>query len=93
MTFLERALWIADKDHWEEEHKHLQNVFRRNGYSLLEIKRAFTIFDNENLEEEEKEPIHGLAVVPFYQTDTNRLTRLLRHKQIQTTSYPLLKLY
>lgn len=42
--------------------------------------------------EEEEVPIRGVTVVPFHQTVTNRLAWLLHHKQIQITSYPLLKL-
>lgn len=33
-----------------------------------------------------------VAVVPFCQTITNRLTKLLGHKQIRSISYPLMKL-
>lgn len=42
--------------------------------------------------EREEEPIHGLAVVPFYHTTTNRLARILQWKNIQTIYYPLFKL-
>lgn len=69
MTLLEWASQIADKEHWEDN-TYLQNVCPANGYFLSEIRRTFfACFDNKNakaLINEEEEPIHGLAVVPFY---------------------------
>lgn len=68
--------------------------FSKNGFSCTEIKRTFARFDSKKQKaqrEREEVPIWGTAVVPFYQTVTNRLTRLLHHKNIRTTSYPFSK--
>lgn len=95
VTLLKRAWCAAVKDHCEQELEHLCNVFRKNGYSLSEVSRIFTLFDCKTQgarNDGDEEPIRAVAVPPFYQTITNRLTRLLQHKQIRTTSYPHLKL-
>lgn len=68
--------------------------FKKNGYSLSEIELSQLWSEKRRTQnEEEDEPIHGVAVVPYYQTIINRLARLLRQKQIRTTSYPLLKIH
>lgn len=92
---LEHAHWVSDKDHLEDEWKHLVQVFLRNGYSIGEIKRTMMEFDSKLQavwNEDDGEPIHGVAVVPFYQPVTNQLNRLLRHRSIKIMSYPLTQL-
>lgn len=44
---LEQAHWIADKEHLEEERKHLQQVFLQNRNSRTEIQRTFARFDSK----------------------------------------------
>lgn len=66
-----------------------------NGYSVAEIRKTFTCFDNKRFKaciEKEEEPIRDVVVVPYYQTITNMLTTILRHRNISRTSYPLSKL-
>lgn len=95
MTLLNRAWCIVDKYNWEQEHLHLRKVFQNNGYSPTEINRVFNLFDQtiRKRREATEEPMHGVVVVvPFYQDVTDRLMRLLRHKQLRVTPYLFRKL-
>lgn len=92
MTLLDRAHWIAYNDHIVEEWQHLQRFFQENGFTGAEIDRTFKCFDYKRQRAQtrkEQEPIVGVAVVPYFQTGTNSLTRLLHHKNIRVTSFPL----
>lgn len=73
----------------------------RNGYSNWEIEWTMRWFDRKRQvrwQEDEEEPIRGIAVVPFYQPITNQLISLLRvltdlrRQAIITSYYPLTKL-
>lgn len=95
LTLLQRAWWIADQEHWEEKHRYLKDVFRKNGFSMSEINRSFVLFDSNKWRARnasEEEPTRGVMVVPFYQTITSRLAYFLQHKQLHTISYPYKKL-
>lgn len=86
---------MPDKDHLEEECRHLQQVFLKTGYTLKEIKWTCEWYDLKRTRvraDEKEEPIRGVAVVPFCHTITNRLARLLSCRNIRTTLYPLAKL-
>lgn len=82
----------SPKDWSPKRSIHPSNNIKMNGYSILEIKCTFMDFDNKKRrrrnEEEGEESICGIAMVPFHKNITNRFVRLLRQKQIRTTSYP-----
>lgn len=84
LNLLERAHWIEDEEHIGEECKHLQQVDKMHVCMVVKRRRVKPV--------EEEEPIWKAVVVPFYQTATNRLARLLSCRNIRATSYPLPKL-
>lgn len=85
---------IADQEHLEKEWEYLWKVFLQNGCSATEVKRTFAMFDVRHLKKqrEKEDQIRGVAIVLFYNTVTNRQARLLIHKGIRATLYPLIKL-
>lgn len=86
MKLIEHAHHIADEDLIKDECAYLQNVF---------LKRTFACYDSKRSRaprERDEEPIQGVAMVPFYQSMTNRLARILQCRKIRTVSYPLSKL-
>lgn len=94
LLLLERAHWIADADHLQEEWKHIQRVFLNNGYyAWQEIKWVFTSYDHKRKvrPETEVDLIWWVAMVPYCNTVTNQLAWLLGLKNLIMTSYPSVK--
>lgn len=59
-------------------------------FKLSVVHNSVTVKKRNTQRQEEL--IVRAAVVPFYQTVTNRLTRLLCHRNLRIVSFPLIKL-
>lgn len=73
----------------DEELKQLPLVLQRNGYMMRNIRRAFKraqdfVIRNQHNEIESLKKV----VIPYIQGTLDKITKVLRRKQIRTTFYP-----
>lgn len=100
LRLLDRAHQEAEGCHLKEELNRLQMVFQKNGLTRQDIRQTFTSYKNKSKRKskEEEDLTRGgggeedVAVIPYCNTVTNRLARVLRHRNITTTSYLLVKI-
>jgi hypothetical protein len=83
---------ISNKDHIQQEKEHLLTIFRRNGYSNLEIDRAFRKYEERHknishTKEGNNEENHKVFL-PYVQGTTYKIAHLLKNKNIRTIFAP-----
>lgn len=70
----------------------LKEIFLQHGYSRSEVNRVFYRKGRKPARQDNDEGIKGAAVVPFCVSVTNRITWLLRHKNLRTVTCPVQKI-
>ena len=88
-TLVERARTITEPNLLEEEFSHLRKTLQENGYKLSEINRAIKPRITQPREEKE---VLGMAVLPYVEDITVRISRLLSKKGIKTVFTPTAKI-
>jgi hypothetical protein len=84
-TLVPRARTLCDLESLREEIKLLKDTCQRNGYSPTDIRRA--VHPKQKTEPEKEKPT-GIAVLPYQQTVSNRISRLLAKHHIKTVHIP-----
>jgi DNA-binding transcriptional MerR regulator len=78
-TLVRHAKTFCDPESLREEIKHLKDTFQCNGYSLNDIRQAVHL--KQKTEPEKKKPT-GIAVLPYQQTVSNKISRLVAKHNI-----------
>jgi hypothetical protein len=84
-TVVRRAKALCDPDSLREEIKHLKDTFQCNRYSLYDIRLAVHL---KQKTEPEKKKHTGIAVLPYQQTISDKISRLLARHNIKTNHIP-----
>jgi hypothetical protein len=84
-TLIRRAKTLCDPDSLGKEIQHLRDTFQRNRYSKSEIRRAL----HPKLKPEQKNnKLTGIAVLPYQQAVSNKISRFITKYNIKTVHVP-----
>lgn len=67
------------------------STFQQNDYTKFEMEQLSRSHGRVKPAREEDDIIRGVTGTAFCSTVTNRLTRVLQRRNVQTVSYPLTK--
>jgi hypothetical protein len=87
-TLIQRAWTICDADSLNMEIKHLKKIFRQNIYSNQDIKQGL---QHKKKPQSQWEKPTSVAMLPYQQTISNKISRLLARHNIETVHIPAKK--
>jgi DNA-binding transcriptional MerR regulator len=87
-TLIQRSWTICKADSLDVEIEHLKKTFRQNGYSNQDIKQAL---HHKKKPQTQQETQTSVAMLPYQQTISNKISRLLDKYNINTVHVPAKK--
>jgi hypothetical protein len=84
-TLIWHARTLCDPDSLRKEIQHLRDIFQRNGYSKSQIRRA--LHPKQKPEPKNNKPA-GIALLPYQQAVSNKISRLLTKYNIKMVHIP-----
>jgi hypothetical protein len=87
-TLVHRAKTICDTESIGEKLQHLKKTFRKNGYSDWDISHAL---NSKRKQKENNEKATATALLPYQQSTSNKISRLLSNYDIRTIHVPAKK--
>ena len=101
-TLINRAINISDKDNWKKEKKTVKTVLKKNGYSNIQINKAFKTqqkrckekknnvqhVEYRNGEEDQKKHVY----LPYVKGTTDKIGRILERHNIKSVFKPQKKI-
>jgi hypothetical protein len=89
-TLVTRAFRISDKEHIEQELKHLENVFKTNGYNKKKFDRAVLRIKRRPGTRNIDENREGKSIIlPYIKGTTDKIAKILKKGNIKVSfSFP-----